>query len=99
MPDLDVKRLLWLLSPSISGLYTKIYSKTRVMFTIGLVVFAGMLLLHNGIAVYGYFAMAPLYSDKSLPTLHGYTWLSYIANGSSEGNNPVEEVESTRAAS
>jgi hypothetical protein len=46
--------------------YTKIYSKTRVMFTIGLVVFAGMLLLHKGIAVYEYLAMAPLYSDKSL---------------------------------
>jgi hypothetical protein len=59
------------------------------MFTIGLVVFAGMLLLHKGIAVYGYFAMAPLYSDKSLPTLHGCSWLSYIANGSSEGNNLV----------
>ena len=73
MPDLDVKRLLWLLSPSISGrVYTKIYSKTRAMFTIGLVVFAGMLLLlHKGIAVYGYFAVAPLYSDKSLPTQHG----------------------------
>jgi hypothetical protein len=48
------------------AMYTKIYSKTRATFTIGLVVFAGMLMLHNGIAVYGYFAMAPLYSDELL---------------------------------
>jgi hypothetical protein len=53
------------------AMYTKIYSKTRATFTIGLVVFAGMLMLHNGIAVYGYFAMAPLYSDELLPYFAG----------------------------
>jgi hypothetical protein len=46
--------------------YTRIYIKTRATFTIGLVVFASMLMLHNCIAIYGYFAMAPLYSDKLL---------------------------------
>jgi hypothetical protein len=46
--------------------YARIYIKTRATFTIGLVVFASMLMLHNGIAIYGYFAMAPLYSDKLL---------------------------------
>jgi hypothetical protein len=49
------------------AVYTKIYSKTRATFAIGLAVFAGMLMLHNGIAVYGYFAMAPLYSHELLP--------------------------------
>src|ERR671924_827270 len=53
------------------AMYTKIYSKTRATFTIGLAVFAGMLMLHNGIAVYGYFAMAPLYSDELLPYFAG----------------------------
>ena len=48
------------------GVYARIYIKTRATFTIGLAVFASMLMLHNGIAVYGYFAMAPLYSDKLL---------------------------------
>lgn len=49
------------------AVYANIYSKTRATFTVGLVVFASMLMLHNGIAVYGYFAMAPLYSDDLLP--------------------------------
>jgi hypothetical protein len=47
--------------------YANIYSKTRATFTVGLMVFAGMLMLHNMIAVYGYFAMAPLYSNELLP--------------------------------
>jgi riboflavin transporter FmnP len=51
--------------------YARIYTKTRATFTIGLALFAGMLMLHNGIAVYGYFAMAPLYSDELLPYFAG----------------------------
>jgi hypothetical protein len=53
------------------AVYANIYSKTRATFTIGLMVFAGMLMLHNVIAVYGYFAMAPLYSDDLLPYFVG----------------------------
>ncbi|AFU60121.1 MAG: hypothetical protein QXX64_04395 [Nitrososphaera sp.] len=53
------------------AVYANIYSKTRATFTVGLVVFASMLMLHNGIAVYGYFAMAPLYSDDLLPYFVG----------------------------
>ena len=49
------------------AVYANIYRKTGAMFTVGLMVFAGMLMLHNVIAVYGYFAMAPLYSDDLLP--------------------------------
>lgn len=52
-------------------IYGRIYRKTGATFTIGLVVFAGMLMLHNVIAVYGYFAMAPLYSDDLLPYFVG----------------------------
>jgi riboflavin transporter FmnP len=51
--------------------YANIYRKTRSTFTVGLMVFAGMLMLHNVIAVYGYFAMAPLYSDDLLPSFVG----------------------------
>jgi uncharacterized membrane protein YgdD (TMEM256/DUF423 family) len=47
--------------------YANIYRKTGATFTVGLMIFAGMLMLHNMIAVYGYFAMAPLYSDELLP--------------------------------
>lgn len=49
------------------AVYGRIYSKTRATFTVGLMVFAGMLMLHNILAVYAYFAMAPLYSDELLP--------------------------------
>src|SRR5881409_1136954 len=51
--------------------YANIYRKTRATFTVGLMVFAGMLMLHNVIAVYGYFAMAPLYSNDLLPYFVG----------------------------
>jgi len=51
--------------------YADIYRKIRATFTIGLMVFAGMLLLHNVIAIYGYFAMAPLYSNDLLPYFVG----------------------------
>lgn len=53
------------------AVYANIYRKVRATFTIGLMVFAGMLLLHNIIAIYGYFAMAPLYSDDLLPYFVG----------------------------
>jgi hypothetical protein len=53
------------------AVYANIYRKTRATFTVGLMVFVGMLMLHNGIAVYGYFAMAPLYSDHLLPYFVG----------------------------
>ncbi len=51
--------------------YANIYRRTRATFTVGLMVFAGMLMLHNVIAVYGYFAMAKLYSDDLLPYFAG----------------------------
>ena len=53
------------------AMYANIYRKTGATFTIGLIVFAGMLMLHNIIAIYGYFAMAPLYSDDLLPYFVG----------------------------
>ena len=53
------------------AVYTNIYRKTGATFTIGLMVFAGMLMLHNVIAVYAYLAMAPLYSDDLLPYFVG----------------------------
>ena len=53
------------------AVYARIYGKTRAHFTVGLMVFAGMLMLHNVLAVYGYFAMAKLYSDELLPYFAG----------------------------
>lgn len=48
-------------------LYLKIYKSSKAIFTVGLVFFASMLVLHNAIAVYAYFAMAPLYHEALLP--------------------------------
>jgi hypothetical protein len=53
------------------AVYANIYRKIRATFTIGLMVFASMLLLHNVIAIYGYFAMASLYSNDLLPYFVG----------------------------
>jgi hypothetical protein len=53
------------------AVYANIYRKTGATFTVGLMVFAGMLMLHNAIVIYGYFAMAPLYSDDLLPYFVG----------------------------
>jgi len=47
--------------------YAKVYKSTRAVFTIGLMFFAGMLMLHNIISVYAYFAMQPLYALGLLP--------------------------------
>jgi hypothetical protein len=53
------------------GMYGRIYKNTHAVFTVGLMFFAAMLALHNVIAVYGYFAMAPLYADGLLPYFLG----------------------------
>ena len=42
-------------------------NSTRAVFTVGLMFFAGMLMLHNIIAVYAYFEMEPLYAVALLP--------------------------------
>ena len=51
--------------------YTKVYRNTRAIFTVGLMFFVGLLMLHNIIAVYAYFAMAPLYVVGLLPYFVG----------------------------
>jgi hypothetical protein len=50
-------------------IYSRIYKSTRAVFTIGLIFFAGMLMLHNLIGVYAYFAMQPSYAAELLPYL------------------------------
>lgn len=68
---MDVSAGISILNVAILGtllyLYTRIYKSSKAIFTIGLMFFAGMLTLHNLIAVYAYFAMAPLYNEALLP--------------------------------
>lgn len=49
------------------AIYLRIYKNTKAAFTVGLIFFAGLLVLHNIIAVYAYFAMEPLYAVTLLP--------------------------------
>jgi hypothetical protein len=48
-------------------IYVRIYRSSKAIFTLGLMFFAGMLMLHNTIAVYAYVAMEPLYNEALLP--------------------------------
>ena len=48
-------------------MYVKIYRSSKATFTFGLMFFASMLIVHNLVAVYAYFAMAPLYNENLLP--------------------------------
>jgi hypothetical protein len=48
-------------------MYVKIYKSSKAIFTFGLMFFAGMLVVHNLLAVYAYFAMAPLYNEALFP--------------------------------
>jgi hypothetical protein len=48
-------------------LYTKVYKSSKANFTIGLMLFVGLLMLHNIIAVYGYVMMEPLYAPALVP--------------------------------
>jgi hypothetical protein len=52
-------------------IYARVYKNTRAVFTIGLMFFVSMLMLHNIIAVYAYFAMAQLYAVGLLPYFVG----------------------------
>ena len=47
--------------------YVRIYQSSKAIFTLGLMFFAGMLHLHNIIAVYAYLVMTPLYNEALLP--------------------------------
>jgi len=72
---MDISSIVGMLNMAILiallAVYANIYRKTHATFTIGLMVFSGMLMLHNVIAVYGYLAMAKLYSDDLLPYFAG----------------------------
>ena len=48
-------------------MYVKIYSTSKAQYTLGLMFFACMLIVHNVIGLFGYFSMAPLYADDLLP--------------------------------
>lgn len=72
---MDVSAAVSLVNIAVLGvllaMYGRIYASSKAVFTLGLMFFAGMLVLHNAITVYGYFAMAPLYAEPLLPYFLG----------------------------
>lgn len=56
-------------------LYAKIAMKARASYSIGLSLFAGLLLLQNLLTVYAYTSMAPLFGVDALPYLSGISAL------------------------
>jgi hypothetical protein len=49
-----------------------VYKNTKAVFTVDLMFFVSLLMVHNIIAVYAYFAMEPLYAAGLLPYFVAY---------------------------
>jgi hypothetical protein len=47
--------------------YARVYKNTKAIFTIGMMLFVGLLMLHNIISLYGYFMMESLYAPALIP--------------------------------
>ena len=50
-------------------LYGRIAVRTHASYSIGLVIFGGLLLLHNLLTAFAYGTMSPLFGDDALPYL------------------------------
>jgi hypothetical protein len=49
--------------------FARVAVRTKASFSVGLVVFGGLLLLQNLLTVYAYVTMAPLFGPDALPVL------------------------------
>jgi len=58
-------------------LYSRIAVKTRATYSVGLAVFAGLLLMHNLLTVFAYAMMAPFFGQGALPFLSGIGALEF----------------------
>lgn len=55
----------------LAGIFAKMYSKTKAQIPLGMIVFSGLLFLHNTIGAYAYFSMEQLFSHEIFPYLLG----------------------------
>jgi hypothetical protein len=53
----------------LATVFAKIYLKTKAQLPLGMILFSGLLFLHNVIGVYAYFSMTELYAAALLPYL------------------------------
>lgn len=58
-------------------LYARIALRTKAAYSIGLAVFALLLLSHNLLTIFAYLAMAPLFGAEALPFLSGIGALEF----------------------
>lgn len=58
-----------ILLASLLYIYVRTFRKTHAIFTLGLMVFSVLFLIQNGVAMYSYLAMAPLFAEGVLPYL------------------------------
>ena len=53
--------------------FAKMYTKTKAQLPLGMIIFAGMLFLHNIIGAFAYFSMHELFSHEVFPYMLGVT--------------------------
>lgn len=53
------------------SIFGKMYVKTKAQLPLGMIIFAGMLFLHNIIGAYAYFSMDMLFSHEVFPYMLG----------------------------
>ena len=53
--------------------FGKMYSKTRAQLPLAMIIFAGMLFLHNTIGSFAYFSMHEIFSHEVFPYMLGVT--------------------------
>lgn len=53
--------------------FGKMYSRTKAQLPLGMIIFAGMLFLHNIIGAFAYFSMEQLFSHEVFPYMLGVT--------------------------
>ena len=53
--------------------FGKMYAKTKAQLPLGMIIFAGMLFLHNIIGAFAYFSMEAIFSQEVFPYMLGVT--------------------------
>ena len=61
--------------------YGTSYQKMRTGFTLGLLIFAGLFLLHNAITLYSFVTMMPIYAAGVDLQVATFTWVQTVGLG------------------
>lgn len=61
--------------------YATSYQRMRTGFTLGLLVFAALFLLHNAITLYSYVTMMPIYAAGVDLQVAAFTWVQTVGLG------------------